>query len=126
MLASAKLKAQKKSKTKLLTDNRVTQRIALELIPAADRPALLAEAANRLGLVESPVLTAARRVRTICDQTIAQGRPSPFKSATQIQALILQSTTPDSRLKLEVMLGVIEAADAAAARRASVSAEVSA
>ncbi|WP_447978092.1 hypothetical protein [Candidatus Nitrospira bockiana] len=95
-------------------DRRVSQTIALNLIPAAERPALLAQAAERLGLTESPVLQAARAARRICDQTIAQGRPSPFKSPDEIRVMIEQTTDPERRLKLEAMLGVIEARTAAA------------
>lgn len=102
-------KARRKRLRKPIWNNQTTQRLCLDMIPADQRPALLAQAAKNLGLVESPVLTVARQVGAICDMTIKKALPSPFLSPNEIRLKAALETDPEKQLKLEAMLGVIEA-----------------
>lgn len=106
---SARAQQRKSRRGQPVWNNQTTQRLCLDLIPAEDRPALLAQAAKNLNLTESPVLTVARQVGRICDMTIKQGQPSPFFSPEEIRVKAALATDPEEQLKLEAMLGVLEA-----------------
>lgn len=91
-------------------DNRVSQTVLLSMVPRAERPALLAQAASAQGLTDGPVLMFARTVKRICDRTIYQGHPSPFCSPERIALLADQQSDPTRKLKLEAAEGVVAAA----------------